>query len=480
MEKAARRRRRRRRRELLPLACMPAAPGRARRTQILDPPLLSRATRVFRSPRVRSPPARKVPAAPRPARKANARSQRDASVAPRASRTAQNAARTVGWAGAAGHRDVARPAAARSRPCGDRGRQWGTLGAPGAPRRLLGEAARPAAPGVCCPARALARRGAPPHAPPPPLRGPRRRPTRSTRPIPPHARRLRRAAAPGLTRPAPRAAALRHTPRAAPPAHAHTQPAAEPQHPAAEPQPPQQQQPQQPRQSRAMAPPSPPPARDRVLTLADVAALAAEGRAVYICDGRVFDVDLDAIMHPGGRDVRRALGAWPRRRLLVSGGGSPGAPRLAPKPPCQPPLQTAAPPPGARGAPRAGHQRGVPGGGHDGAPPQPRRTRAAGALLHRRARGRGRGGGRGRRRRRGARGGGAGGRGRAAAAAGAGAGGGRRRRGLRDCAASRLCALLRGGRGGCRGARMLPKPLEATLMRPSRPLNPQPHPPTRW
>lgn len=31
--------------------------------------------------------------------------------------------------------------------------------------------------------------------------------------------------------------------------------------------------------------------------------LAADGRYVYVCDGRVFDVDADALMHPGGRDI---------------------------------------------------------------------------------------------------------------------------------------------------------------------------------
>lgn len=46
--------------------------------------------------------------------------------------------------------------------------------------------------------------------------------------------------------------------------------------------------------------------RPRVFTQADVLALVAEGRNVYTCNGRVYDVKVDEIMHPGGRDILEA------------------------------------------------------------------------------------------------------------------------------------------------------------------------------
>ncbi|GBF95338.1 fatty acid 2-hydroxylase [Raphidocelis subcapitata] len=46
--------------------------------------------------------------------------------------------------------------------------------------------------------------------------------------------------------------------------------------------------------------------QQRVFTAREVQELADAGRFVYVCDGRVFDVDADALMHPGGRAVLEA------------------------------------------------------------------------------------------------------------------------------------------------------------------------------
>lgn len=44
-------------------------------------------------------------------------------------------------------------------------------------------------------------------------------------------------------------------------------------------------------------------APERILTEAEVQQLYDEGRYVYICNGGVYDVKVEEIMHPGGRDV---------------------------------------------------------------------------------------------------------------------------------------------------------------------------------
>lgn len=44
----------------------------------------------------------------------------------------------------------------------------------------------------------------------------------------------------------------------------------------------------------------------KVFTQADVQQLVSEGRHVYTCNGRVYDVDIEQLMHPGGRDVLEA------------------------------------------------------------------------------------------------------------------------------------------------------------------------------
>ncbi|KIZ03590.1 Inositolphosphorylceramide-B C-26 hydroxylase [Monoraphidium neglectum] len=41
----------------------------------------------------------------------------------------------------------------------------------------------------------------------------------------------------------------------------------------------------------------------RVYSQSEVQSMASEGRYVYTCNGRVYDVKVEEIMHPGGRDV---------------------------------------------------------------------------------------------------------------------------------------------------------------------------------
>ncbi len=48
-----------------------------------------------------------------------------------------------------------------------------------------------------------------------------------------------------------------------------------------------------------------PPAR-KVFSREEVAALSAAGKHVYLFKGGVYDVNLDELMHPGGREVRWA------------------------------------------------------------------------------------------------------------------------------------------------------------------------------
>ncbi|KAI8475951.1 MAG: hypothetical protein J3K34DRAFT_402474 [Monoraphidium minutum] len=47
-------------------------------------------------------------------------------------------------------------------------------------------------------------------------------------------------------------------------------------------------------------------AKPRVFTELEVQELVSQGRHVYICNGRVYDVRVEEIMHPGGRDVLEA------------------------------------------------------------------------------------------------------------------------------------------------------------------------------
>lgn len=49
------------------------------------------------------------------------------------------------------------------------------------------------------------------------------------------------------------------------------------------------------------------PEKQRVYTAEEVAALAARGQHVYTFQGRVYDVNLEELMHPGGREVRLAI-----------------------------------------------------------------------------------------------------------------------------------------------------------------------------
>jgi hypothetical protein len=69
--------------------------------------------------------------------------------------------------------------------------------------------------------------------------------------------------------------------------------------------------------------PEQPPKQPRVFTAREVEDLAGAGRFVYVCEGRVFDVDADALMHPGGRAVRRQAAGF--------GGLTPASPRASPR-----------------------------------------------------------------------------------------------------------------------------------------------------
>lgn len=44
----------------------------------------------------------------------------------------------------------------------------------------------------------------------------------------------------------------------------------------------------------------------KVFSREEVAALSAAGKHVYLFKGGVYDVNLDELMHPGGREVRAA------------------------------------------------------------------------------------------------------------------------------------------------------------------------------
>lgn len=59
----------------------------------------------------------------------------------------------------------------------------------------------------------------------------------------------------------------------------------------------------------AAPPPPPPDARHPTLCREEVDALIAEGKHIYLFKGGVYDVNVDEIMHPGGRQVRPAVAA---------------------------------------------------------------------------------------------------------------------------------------------------------------------------
>lgn len=60
----------------------------------------------------------------------------------------------------------------------------------------------------------------------------------------------------------------------------------------------------------------------REWTQDEIRAAVAEGRYMYTCEGRVYDVQVEALMHPGGRDVSLPVCALFARACLPRGGGA--------------------------------------------------------------------------------------------------------------------------------------------------------------